>query len=102
MPPGDRKPECCRDDFCEQRPEGDAGHVPAETEDEERIERYVRQVEHQLQYEPDVGAAEADEPAEQGKVHQRRRRGPDSDVEVVPGELFNLRAGVEEKKRNPT
>ena len=57
-------------------------------------------VQHELQDEAHGGAAEADEPAQQRVVRERRRRRPDPDVEVVAREALELGAAAEQPERD--
>ena len=64
----------------------------------QRIERHVGHIEDELQNEPDVGSTEPNEPAENRIVGERRRRGPDADVEIAGREHLHLVAAIEQEK----
>ncbi len=86
------------DDLRDERTECDAANIPPEYEHEEHVERHVRDVEHELEHEPNVGAAKADEPTEERIVRERGRRRPDANIEVAARERFDLRRSLQQRE----
>ncbi len=75
--------------FGDQRGDGDAGHAPAEAEDEPDAEDDVQAVLPDLHGEDPARALGGDQPALDGIGHDRRGRAPDADREIGQGEGFD-------------
>jgi hypothetical protein len=94
----DRQPHRRGDPLCEQGAAGHALHVPAQAEHEQHVEQHVAEVEHQLQHEPQLGARQPDEPAEQRVVDERGRRRPDPHLEIAARQRLHLLAAIEQRE----
>ena len=79
--------------FGDDGAEGNAIHGEAETRDEQHVQRQIGEVEIELEIKRDISALQADEPAEDGEVHQHGGRAPDADREIVPGQRFHPATG---------
>ena len=99
MPCGDGEPQRWpRATSAMTVPTRHALHAHVESKDEKRIEGDVGEIEDQLQHQRHPCPSQADEPAEQGIVRQRRGRGPDPDVVVVARQRLDLRAAVDQSE----
>ena len=65
-------------------------YIPSKTNHEHRIKNDIAQVQYKLQDQPEIRAAQSNEPPQQRIIRERRRRGPDSDVEVFTCKSLDL------------
>ena len=81
------------------RRQGDAGHLHAESEHENQVQKDVRQVDRQKHEERRARVLGTEKPADQRIVEQRAGGAPDTDVVVLEGDRPDGRVRADQLDR---
>ena len=73
----------------------DAFHTPAEAQHEQQVEHQIHQIHRDLHDQRHPRLLQRQEPADQRKFGQRRRRRPDTDLEIGGGLRADIGAGID-------